>query len=87
MQTKFYVPGESMTAHKNKNKNAETVNFIEYNQIDNEPATYAEALNDPHSEKWFEAIESELQSLEENKTWTITELPAGKKHNQNKMDI
>jgi hypothetical protein len=78
VQTKFYVPGESMTAQKNKNKNAETVNFIEYNQIDNEPATYAEALNGPLSEKWFEAIESELQSLEENETWTITELPEGK---------
>ncbi|GMH16026.1 hypothetical protein Nepgr_017867 [Nepenthes gracilis] len=41
-----------------------------------EPQTYAQAIR---NEKWREAIENELNALEQNKTWTITNLPFGKK--------
>ena len=67
-----------MTENKKKFSTDEVVNLIEYNQVDNEPSTYAEALNGPLRDKWLEAIESELKSLEENKTWTPVELPEGK---------
>ncbi|CAL8999400.1 unnamed protein product [Prunus brigantina] len=40
-----------------------------------EPHSFAEAVLDPH---WKEAMDSELQALESNHTWTITTLPPGK---------
>ncbi|MED6131213.1 hypothetical protein PIB30_117115 [Stylosanthes scabra] len=42
----------------------------------NEPKTYAEAVVDSN---WKEAIDNELSALEQNKTWTLTQLPIGKK--------
>lgn len=38
--------------------------------------TFAQAVQDP---KWKEAMDSEIQALEQNNTWTLTSLPAGKK--------
>ncbi len=52
--------------------------MIEYDHINDEPTTYAEALNSPLREKWVEAIDSELTSLIENETWTPAELPKDK---------
>jgi len=41
-----------------------------------EPTTYSEAITDP---RWIEAMQAEIQALESNKTWEITDLPPGKK--------
>ncbi|KAK2405521.1 putative mitochondrial protein [Trifolium repens] len=43
---------------------------------DREPVMYAEAVKD---ERWREAMQSEIQALENNETWTLTSLPQGKK--------
>ena len=43
--------------------------------ISNEPETYAEALSGPDKARWKEAINEELDSLYDNKTWVITGLP------------
>lgn len=43
-----------------------------------EPRTVKEALSRPDAEDWRHAMERELQSLEDNKTWTLTELPPGR---------
>ncbi|KAG8503428.1 hypothetical protein CXB51_001585 [Gossypium anomalum] len=40
------------------------------------PTSIAEALKDP---KWRRAVEEEICALEKNPTWTITDLPQGKK--------
>ncbi|KAL4363255.1 hypothetical protein GQ457_04G023640 [Hibiscus cannabinus] len=40
------------------------------------PKTVDEALRDP---KWKKAVEEELAALENNATWTVTNLPPGKK--------
>ncbi|CAL8132106.1 unnamed protein product [Prunus armeniaca] len=40
-----------------------------------EPPTYAEAATDPN---WQQAMDSELQALAPNQTWTLTSLPPGK---------
>ncbi|KAL2247235.1 UNVERIFIED_CONTAM: Retrovirus-related Pol polyprotein from transposon RE1 [Sesamum indicum] len=42
----------------------------------NEPKNYSEAMKD---KEWVEAINLEIKPLEDNDTWDITELPAGKK--------
>ena len=37
----------------------------------NEPATYAEAVVDPDSVKWQEAMEFEIESMRENQVWNL----------------
>ncbi|GKA97514.1 retrovirus-related pol polyprotein from transposon TNT 1-94 [Tanacetum coccineum] len=41
-----------------------------------EPVTYYEAIKD---KRWRSAMDSELEALERNQTWTIEELPSNKK--------
>lgn len=40
-----------------------------------EPKTFEEAVKD---RRWVEAMQQEVNALEENGTWKITEMPAGK---------
>ncbi|KAK8578849.1 hypothetical protein V6N13_142124 [Hibiscus sabdariffa] len=42
-----------------------------------EPKTYQEAVASPDSEKWLEAMRSEMDSMSENKVWTLVEPPEG----------
>ncbi|GJW70144.1 retrovirus-related pol polyprotein from transposon TNT 1-94 [Tanacetum coccineum] len=41
-----------------------------------EPVTYSEAIKD---KRWRSAMDSEIEALEQNKTWTIEKLPPNKK--------
>jgi hypothetical protein len=45
----------------------------------NEPANYEEAMMSPDSEKWLEAIKSELGSMSENQIWTLVDPPSDRK--------
>ncbi|PKI46220.1 hypothetical protein CRG98_033392, partial [Punica granatum] len=46
--------------------------------IDNdEPTTYAEAVIGPDSEKWLEAMKSEMESMYTNQVWTLVYPPEG----------
>ena len=40
-----------------------------------EPTNYEEAMVSPDSAKWLEAMKSEMESMYENKVWTLVELP------------
>ncbi|KAK8685925.1 hypothetical protein V6N13_124956 [Hibiscus sabdariffa] len=42
-----------------------------------EPKAYQEAVSNPDSEKWLEAIRSEMDSMSENHVWTLVEPPEG----------
>lgn len=44
-----------------------------------EPASVKEAMNDSHAEKWKDAMIEEMKSHEENGTWTLVNLPNGRK--------
>jgi len=44
-----------------------------------EPRHFHETIQDAN---WREAIVMEIKALEENKTWTLTDLPQGKKPNK-----
>ena len=47
--------------------------------IENEPTTYQEAVMSPDSEKWLEAMRSEMESMYTNQVWTLVEPPDGVK--------
>ena len=40
-----------------------------------EPTNYEEAMMSPDSDKWLEAMKSEIGSMYENKVWTLVGLP------------
>lgn len=44
-----------------------------------EPKTYTQAINCPNADKWKQAMDEELQSIIENKTWNLIDLPSNKK--------
>ena len=53
--------------------------------LDNgEPANYEEVMRGPNSNKWHDAMQSELGSMYENKVWTLTDLPDDRRAIENK---
>lgn len=58
----------NITLRPRRNRNVEA-NLTEFNV----PNTYEEAMKCKDSHKWKEAIREELHSLEENKTWKLTD--------------
>ena len=43
------------------------------------PKSYDEAMTSPEANNWQEAMQSEYDSLSDNNTWDITDLPEGKR--------
>ncbi|CAI7792101.1 unnamed protein product [Closterium sp. NIES-53] len=50
-----------------------------------DPKTLAEALSGPDAEKWKQSVKEEYDSLLENETWELCELPPGKKAISSKL--
>ncbi|GFT42875.1 retrovirus-related Pol polyprotein from transposon RE1 [Trichonephila clavipes] len=46
---------------------------------DYNPETYEEAINSKDSTNWKKVMESEMNSLSENHTWELSDLPVGAK--------
>ena len=44
-----------------------------------EPGSYKEALESINAERWQEAMDEEMNSLRQNGTWELQELPAGRR--------
>ena len=55
-----------------------TVDYC-YRAVCGVPLTFKEAMVSPQSDKWKRAMDEEMQSLEENQTFTLTKLPEGRK--------
>jgi hypothetical protein len=49
-----------------------------------EPTNYEEAMMSPDSNKWLEAMKSEIGSMYENKVWTLVDLPDDQQAIENK---
>ena len=43
-----------------------------------EPESFEEAKGDTHSRKWLSAMQDEMDSLHENHTYELVELPKGR---------
>ncbi|GKA36793.1 hypothetical protein Tco_0723358 [Tanacetum coccineum] len=51
------------------------VDFEEHELGDlNEPPNYKAALSDPEYDKWLEAMNTEMQSMKDNKVWILVEV-------------
>ena len=59
------------------------VNTVTLSEHD-EPANYKEAMESPESEKWLEAMRSEMDSMYANKVWTLVDIPEDRKVVENK---
>ena len=58
---------------------------LEIMLLDNgEPSNYEESMVGLDSNKWFEAMKSEIGSMYENKVWTLVHLPDGRRAIENK---
>lgn len=53
-------------------------------QTNDDLITYHEAINSSHKKEWIDAMNDEYNSLIENKTWTLCELPKNRKAIKNK---
>ena len=49
-----------------------------------EPTIYEEAMMSPDSDKWLEAMKSEIRSMYENKVWTLMDFPDDQQAIENK---
>ena len=52
-----------------------------------EPTNYEEAMMSPDSDKWLEAMKSEIGSMYENKVWTLVDLLDDPRAIENKWDF
>ena len=58
---------------------------LEIMLLDNsEPSNYEEAMANPDSNKWLEAMQSEIGSMYENKVWTLVDLLDDRRAIENK---
>ena len=48
------------------------------------PTNYEEAMMSPDSDRWLEAMKSEIESMYENKMWTLVDLPDDRQAIENK---
>ena len=59
--------------------------FLEVMLLDHdEPTNYEEAIMIPDSNKWLEAMKSEIGSMYENKVWTLVDLADDRRAKENK---
>lgn len=56
----------------------ELVTGVSSLQVTSDPETLKEAMNSPEAANWKLAMEVEYQSLVNNNTWTVTDLPEGR---------
>ena len=59
--------------------------FLEVMLLDQgEPTNYEEAMMSPDSDRWLEAMKSEIGSMYENKVWTLVDLLDDRRAIENK---
>ncbi|CAI7791126.1 unnamed protein product [Closterium sp. NIES-53] len=57
----------------------EAMAFCFFTPLPGEPATVEEALSGPEKEEWKAAMDAEFNSLIENETWELVDLPEGRR--------
>ena len=52
--------------------------FLTY-LLENEPQNFKEAITGPEAHLWKEAVNNEIESIMQNHTWELVDLPPGSK--------
>ncbi|KAL6982051.1 hypothetical protein U1Q18_052698 [Sarracenia purpurea var. burkii] len=68
-------PRRSKRARKSTSFGPDFLTYL----VENEPRTYQEAVSCPEAPLWKEAIKSEIDSILQNHTWELVDLPQGSK--------
>ncbi|CAI7927250.1 unnamed protein product, partial [Closterium sp. NIES-54] len=78
---KSALAGAALMVGEDEGSDYEECAFAFFSPVEmpGEPATLKEALESSDAEEWKKAMESELNSIEENGTWELVELPEGRK--------
>jgi hypothetical protein len=50
-----------------------------YSLVDGDPLTFKQAMALPDADEWLKATDDEIQSLNENETWDLVDMPSGRK--------
>ncbi|GJZ86357.1 retrotransposon protein, putative, ty1-copia subclass [Tanacetum coccineum] len=66
-------PRRSKRARKEKSFGPDFVSFM----VENEPTSYRDAVTSSEGQQWREAIKSEIESILQNHTWELVDLPPG----------
>ena len=76
-----------MTRYPLKQRRAPSRYASQYVLLTNEdePECYEEAMEDEQKEKWQNAMQDEIDSLHENYSYDLVELPKGKRALRNKL--
>ena len=53
--------------------------LISGKRLKQEPTSVSEALSSPEKEEWKKAMNSEMESISDNKVWELVELPEEKR--------
>src|SRR3954467_8072024 len=78
-----FMPRRSSRVRQPTEFYGQLVNAISADESD-EPTSYKEAMEGPESEKWLEAMKSEIDSMYTNKVWTSVDIPEDRKVVENK---
>ncbi|GKB23794.1 hypothetical protein Tco_0863195, partial [Tanacetum coccineum] len=91
MEVKGFEPSQeevipvrrSARTHRALNRLCLNVEVEEHSLGDlNEPNDYKAVLLDPESNKWVDAMNTEMQSMKDNQVWCLVDLP----HNRRLLD-
>lgn len=77
-------PRRSMRARTTPDWYDPCLNVMIVDNNDEDPATYEEAMMSSDSNKWHEAMKSEMGSMYDNQVWTLVDLPDSRKAVENK---
>src|ERR1041385_3033996 len=78
-----FMPRRSSRVRQPTEFYGQLVNAISADES-NDPTSYKEAMEGPESEKWLEAMKSEIDSMCTNKVWTLVDIPEDRKAVENK---
>jgi hypothetical protein len=73
------APRRSQRVRKSAIPNDYEVCDTEEFQMEGDPTSFEEAMRSAHSEKWLEAIQDEIKSMNTNKVWDSETIPKGAK--------
>src|ERR1043165_5238764 len=82
-EEEHFMPPRSSRVRQPTEFYGQLVNAISADESD-EPTSYKEAMEGPESEKWLEAMKSEIDSMYTNKVWTLVNIPEDRKAVENK---